>query len=613
MAEEKTRAFDDEVDLNVREGQAVQLVSWIRFHRIYQSGSMHVRYLSRRACHIILVMPPDNIVVTDTSCDIQTMSGNENAPEIVKQLLEPFISPEESSRYVVLFCDGLKWELLRSLALDAQETPTTQLPANDFVAGPESLEVKHEKSPEQTFEPKVPEPLEVTEEQHKEECIISHVVQPADISNVVEHQRKEVKEKLSRIKDKLYYMIYGNIHHTKTNYRTVALPIALTEPSLISHELSSPASISSRNEACPTHVISYDDNILPQCDTQPDKQSIEESDGNKWNPSYILSPSTTLGHHETVSSDEPVEEISGALVESFSVSVSEEFANQQIEPSITQSDLFPNCKLNFPLASHQQMEETEPTSPQEATPPSEKCFFPNVVMAEIISVQSECNATLKIKLEEITDRNQQLCPNGAIMLLPLPNIDDMWGIVALDHVPQCGFQIPGVSVYIPFDVLGRAALTAVERKTRVAFPINYQTKSKDTTLKPCFSVYGNPQLPRHVFVGPFPSKHVKKWLIQPYINIITTTKLVEFNSVGATEPITSTVSSEENLTPEVVLPAYTINNTDEQTASSKKNVALVATMYNKNPTWESDLPNAIETQLAVENHKIELKKKKLMM
>lgn len=55
MTQEKMRAFDDEVDLTIRSGQTVQLVAWIRFHSVYQSGKMHIRFLSRRAGPVILV------------------------------------------------------------------------------------------------------------------------------------------------------------------------------------------------------------------------------------------------------------------------------------------------------------------------------------------------------------------------------------------------------------------------------------------------------------------------------------------------------------------------------------------------------------------------------
>jgi len=56
MNEEKKRTFDDEIDLTIRSGQTAQLVAWMRFHSVYHSGKMHIRYLSRRSGSVILVI-----------------------------------------------------------------------------------------------------------------------------------------------------------------------------------------------------------------------------------------------------------------------------------------------------------------------------------------------------------------------------------------------------------------------------------------------------------------------------------------------------------------------------------------------------------------------------
>ena len=69
-------------------------------------------------------------------------------------------------------------------------------------------------------------------------------------------------------------------------------------------------------------------------------------------------------------------------------------------PPVKQSDFLLDCQPKFPEASHQQMEEIEPATPLE------KFVFPNVVVAEIISVQSNGNATLKIILEEMSGQQK---------------------------------------------------------------------------------------------------------------------------------------------------------------------------------------------------------------
>ena len=145
VEEEKSRAVDDRVDLNVQKGQTLQLVSWNRFHKIYQSGRIHIRFLSRRAGHVILVVRPDEIV--DNSRDIQTMKGDVNAPEIAKKLLQQFISPEESSRYAVLFCDGVKWELMDFLATDQQPKEDSNVNKRNLpdLVGPPKVNQKDEQ------------------------------------------------------------------------------------------------------------------------------------------------------------------------------------------------------------------------------------------------------------------------------------------------------------------------------------------------------------------------------------------------------------------------------------------------------------------------------------
>lgn len=59
LEEEKMRASDDDVDLTIRTSdghQKIQLVSWIRFRSLYQSGNIHIRVCScYRSSHITLV------------------------------------------------------------------------------------------------------------------------------------------------------------------------------------------------------------------------------------------------------------------------------------------------------------------------------------------------------------------------------------------------------------------------------------------------------------------------------------------------------------------------------------------------------------------------------
>jgi len=59
VEEEKMRASDDDVDLTIRTSgghREIQLVAWIRFRSLYQSGKIHIRVCScYRSSPIILV------------------------------------------------------------------------------------------------------------------------------------------------------------------------------------------------------------------------------------------------------------------------------------------------------------------------------------------------------------------------------------------------------------------------------------------------------------------------------------------------------------------------------------------------------------------------------
>ena len=242
IEEEKRRAFEDEVDLNVQPGLKVKLVSWIRFHRIYQSGRMCVRYLRSPAGPVILVMRPGEIVEEGISRDIQTMQGEQNAPEIIKQLLEPFISLEKTSAYAVMFCDGVNWGLVDCLNPKASETLTKPPSAISSVAERQSQQ--DGRQPEQLAEPQFPE-------QHAEE-------------NSVERATSDPRQ------------------------------IIPTKEPLISEEFSSfspsgPAKISPRSEANPTDVISNDQFILPddfpQSDTKRNLPDLVD-------PQFVKNPST---------------------------------------------------------------------------------------------------------------------------------------------------------------------------------------------------------------------------------------------------------------------------------------------------------------------------------
>ena len=152
--------------------------------------------------------------------------------------------------------------------------------------------------------------------------------------------------------------------------------------------------------------------------------------------------------------------------------------------------------------------------------PAEVYIYPKISSAEVNVVKTPNGATastteppfrkrMRVAFEALTGDHRMLCPAPTSMLLPLHRCDDRWLIVAVSHVPENGLRIPGLSVSVPRSVVERAAVTAGERKARVSFPLHlHNSNSKSPILKKGFGVYGTPQLPCHVFLGPFPSGYL---------------------------------------------------------------------------------------------------------
>lgn len=142
-------------------------------------------------------------------------------------------------------------------------------------------------------------------------------------------------------------------------------------------------------------------------------------------------------------------------------------------------------------------------------------IFPKVLATEISTVEltksnerGTLHRRLKVSFGSLKGEHRTVSPTPSTMLLPLFNLDDQWCMIAVKAVPEGGIQIPGISVFIPRAVVGRAASTAVERKARVSFPLHVQGNITSPILKKGFGVYGTPQLPHHVFIGPFPTDYL---------------------------------------------------------------------------------------------------------
>ena len=64
-------------------------------------------------------MRPNEIVAADITTDIQDMRDDRNVPHIVKELLDPLVSPSDTTRYAFMLCDSVKWELVGCLSVNA--------------------------------------------------------------------------------------------------------------------------------------------------------------------------------------------------------------------------------------------------------------------------------------------------------------------------------------------------------------------------------------------------------------------------------------------------------------------------------------------------------------
>lgn len=118
LEQELLLAHEDEIDLTLAKEGTIRLVDWIRFHSIYHSGRMQVRLKKRgrrNGDDTVILADPKETNFPDGSVDIQLMKSDFGSPDIVKKLRDPVILPPRRAtnqqRYVLLYCDGQRWEL----------------------------------------------------------------------------------------------------------------------------------------------------------------------------------------------------------------------------------------------------------------------------------------------------------------------------------------------------------------------------------------------------------------------------------------------------------------------------------------------------------------------
>ncbi len=245
-------------------------------------------------------MKPTDIVAADITCDIQDMKDKPNIPEIVKELLDACISPEETSRYAFLLCDGVKWELVGCLSLKASTVLPTPAPTQSKPALPAPSSSGAKKKPKNTVTKAMPEvileeqelPEEYQEEPSIPEAIPENSPSPAvpNASKYEDHsteerlkamelKRKKLEERLSQINSKLCsapvkvsFPARSMKPKMQKHSSTAKDPLLSSSPSVKEPLPSSNTSTPSRSTDC-----SFDQCILP--DDMPKHSEYSQSNG----------------------------------------------------------------------------------------------------------------------------------------------------------------------------------------------------------------------------------------------------------------------------------------------------------------------------------------------
>lgn len=136
--------------------------------------------------------------------------------------------------------------------------------------------------------------------------------------------------------------------------------------------------------------------------------------------------------------------------------------------------------------------------------------FPKIVAVTPGSVQTKDNEptvvlSIKVEFEALTGEHKAFCPLRTSATLPLQDLGDKWCMVAVDPLPKAGLAIPGMNMLITHLAIEKALSAAVQHKVPSIFPIRFQGLPTKPALKKKFGVYAFPELPRHVFIGPFSS------------------------------------------------------------------------------------------------------------
>jgi hypothetical protein len=112
---EKSRAFDQDIDLSPPVGQPCQLVAWNRFRNIYLTGRVHIRFKESsdplEESFVLVMRPEDQLRFCHLSKDVKTITDWTQAPPFLTDLVNPLSSDKFAGYALLIYDASLSWEL----------------------------------------------------------------------------------------------------------------------------------------------------------------------------------------------------------------------------------------------------------------------------------------------------------------------------------------------------------------------------------------------------------------------------------------------------------------------------------------------------------------------
>lgn len=476
LDQEKALAADQEIDLTIVRAGTLRLVDWIRFHRIYHAGGIQIRY--KKVCRsknseagYILILTPSSVDQSEDGCiDIQSINGE--CPDIIKKLLEPHILPPRRAtnqhRFVLLQCNGKRWELVDWHIVTMRNEKSSSPPPVETV-----LNVPNKKR----------RTMYTPEDQLDSPNTTNQVRSGSEAPTHSQDQRDSVPKR-----------------------RTCGVKVISTPSSEVSTS-------SSRHETRATRHRSM---------------STDSSNQTSSSTRFTAVGDPKEGHHRHL----------GISIQANSGSRHKKSRDDRHQVSTIdkgKGSTGPTPRGTRPVSSTSRLLFATAVQPlmsvhSDGAPPTfsdghltartnnelemglvrrvkKRIFFPRPVSVKTISVKLTDSPTEKpgLSLTFRAERgpNKPFCPEKTIINLPLENKDDQYFMVAMDSLPDAGVLCPGTDeAKITLEEMEVLSYKALNEGKRSFLPLR-ALGEEFTTLKETCTVYCQPNLPRHVFVGPF--------------------------------------------------------------------------------------------------------------